>query len=124
MTFHPPHALVWAELPVSDLDKAIAYYTATTGGTWTRDDTGPNPIAVVQTLDNGVALHLYPGTPAGDGRGPTLHLACDGTLEDALERVERAGGDVISPVIDIPPGRFFYTKDPDGNSVGFFEQHK
>ncbi len=123
MSYLPQHALVWAELPVSDLDKAIAYYTETTGGTLRRDDSGPNPIAFFQTVDQGVALHLYPGQAAGDGRGPTLHLACDGTLEETLERVKKAGGDVISPIIEIPPGRFFYTKDPDGNSIGFFEKN-
>lgn len=121
MTKLPEHALVWAELPVSDLDKAIAYYTATTGGSLSRDDSGPNPIAVVQTPGPGVALHLYPGKPAGDGRGPTLHLAGAGTLEETLDRVKDAGGEVLSPIIDIPPGRFFYTKDPDGNSIGYFE---
>ncbi|MEY8830787.1 VOC family protein [Sedimentitalea sp. XS_ASV28] len=115
------HALVWAELPVRDLDKATAFYAETTGGTLTRQEDGPNPIAVFQTPGRGVALHLYPGEPAGDGRGPTLHLSSVGTLEDTLERVKQAGGEVISPIIEIPPGRFFYTKDPDGNSIGFFE---
>ena len=32
MTNLPQNALVWAEIPVSDLDKATAYYTAVTGG--------------------------------------------------------------------------------------------
>lgn len=121
MSNQSEHALVWAELPVSDLDKAIAFYTTTTGGTLNREESGPNPIAVFQTPGNGVALHLYPGEPARDGRGPTLHLSSAGTLEETLERVKEAGGKVLSPIIEIPPGRFFYTKDLDGNSIGFFE---
>mgnify|MGYP000283016397 CR=1 FL=1 len=121
MTNLPQNALVWAEIPVSDLDKAIAYYTAVTGGSLNRNEAGPNPIVDFQTLDNGVSLHLYPGEPAVDGRGPTLHLSSTGTLEETVDRVKAAGGEVLSPIIDIPPGRFFYTKDPDGNSIGFFE---
>lgn len=121
MNMPSQHALVWAELPVRDLDKATAFYAATTGGTLVREEDGPNPIAMFQTPDNGVSLHLYPGEPAEDGRGPTLHLSSAGTLEETLERVKQAGGEVISPIIDIPPGRFFYIKDPDGNSIGFFE---
>ncbi|MDU9003838.1 VOC family protein [Sedimentitalea todarodis] len=121
MTNLPENALVWAEIPVSDLDKAIAFYTTVTGGSLNRTETGPNPIADFQTLDNGVALHLYPGKPAEDGRGPTLHLASAGTLEETMNRVTDAGGKVLSPIIDIPPGRFFYATDPDGNSIGFFK---
>ena len=41
-------------------------------------------------------------------------------LEAVMDRVPAAGGEVVSPVIDIPAGRFFYATDPDGNSVGFF----
>ncbi|MEO9780261.1 MAG: VOC family protein [Sedimentitalea sp.] len=116
----PQNALVWAEIPVSDLDKAIAFYSAVTGGSLNRNESGPNPIADFQTRDNGVALHLYPGKPAEDGRGSTLHLASSGTLEETMDRVNDAGGNVVSPIIDIPPGRFFYATDPDGNSLGFF----
>lgn len=123
MSYLPENALVWAELPVSDLEKAIKYYSEVTGCAFERDDSGPNPIAVMKAQDKGVALHLYPGQPAKDGRGPTLHLSCAGTLEDTLLRVRDADGEVLSPIIDIPPGRFFYTKDPDGNSVGFFERN-
>jgi predicted enzyme related to lactoylglutathione lyase len=33
----------------------------------------------------------------------------------------KAGGTAISPDIEIPPGKFFYAKDLDGNSIGLFE---
>ncbi len=123
MTYTPDNALVWGELPVTDMDKAIAFYGAVTGMALRPDDSGPNPMANFQPADpqRGVALHLYPGAPAGDGTGPTLHLAAEGKLEDIMERVRDAGGEVVSPAIRIPPGRFFYAKDPDGNSIGLFE---
>ena len=70
----------------------------------------------------GVAGHLYPGKPAPDGTGPTIHLACPDTLEEALERVTKAGGRVVSDPISIPAGRFAYCLDPDGNSIGVFSR--
>ncbi|GGH18725.1 hypothetical protein SAMN05444007_101125 [Cribrihabitans marinus] len=123
MTYQPENCLVWGELPVTDLDRALKFYAAATGAELRLDNSGPNPMAVFQAgaPDTGVALHLYPGTPAEDGRGPTLHLAAEGALENAMDRVTKAGGEVVSPPILIPAGRFFYAKDPDGNSVGFFE---
>jgi len=123
MTYAPQNALVWAELPVSDMQKAIAFYSKTTGNHAVLDETGPKPIAIFQikTPGAGTSLHIHVGKPAGDGRGPTVHLASEGTIEDSMKRVKEAGGEVVSGIIDIPPGRFFYAKDPDGNSIGFFE---
>ncbi|MEL6679051.1 MAG: VOC family protein [Pseudomonadota bacterium] len=117
----PHHPVVWMEIPVTDLDAAQAFYGTVTGRTFTVQTDGPNPIAM---FDGGgqdaVAGHLYPGTPARDGQGPTIHLSVAGALEDALERVAEAGGRVLSPIIPIPSGRFAYCQDLDGNSFGLF----
>lgn len=123
MTYAPEHFTVWAEIPVSDMDKAIAFYNAVTDAGLEIDTSGPNPMAMFKPKDaeTGVGGHLYPGKPAGDGSGPTVHLAAPGTAEEIMARVEEAGGTVLSPAIEIPAGRFFYARDPDGNSVGFFE---
>ncbi|MEX0320276.1 MAG: VOC family protein [Ruegeria sp.] len=123
MSYVPKDFLVWGELPVSDLDAALKFYATTTGAELEVDETGPNPVVMFKPADaaTGIALHLYPGKPAGDGRGPTLHLASEGALEDTMTRVNDAGGQVVSPIIQIPPGRFFYATDLDGNSIGFFE---
>ncbi len=123
MTYTPANSIVWFELPVSDLDKGMAFYGAITGAVIVREQMGPNEMAVFKPADieKGVAGHLYQGKPAGNGTGPTVHLAGKGTLEEMMDRVRAAGGDVISPAVEIPAGRFFYAKDPDGNSIGLFE---
>lgn len=123
MSFTPTHSTVWIELPVRDLTAAMAFYGKATGLTLERMQMGPNETALFKTADfmSGVAGHLYEGTPAGDGTGPTVHLAAEGTLEQTMDRVTEAGGKVISPAIEIPAGRFFYATDPDGNSIGLFE---
>ena len=84
------------------------------------DNSGPNPMAVLGGSENTAGAHLYPGKPAPDG-GNTIHLAIEDTLEEGMERVKQAGGEVVSPPIEIPAGRFFYAKDLDGNSIGLFE---
>ncbi len=123
MSYNPKDFLVWGELPVSDLAKAVTFYSDVTGAELHIDPSGPNPMAIFKPAEpeTGVALHLYPGKPAEIGQGPTLHLAAQGALEDTMQRVSRAGGQVVSDPIEIPAGRFFYARDPDGNSVGFFE---
>lgn len=123
MTYAPLNFTVWTEIPVSDLDRAAEFYGAVTLGELERMDMGPNPTMVFKTGDpgTGVAAHLYPGKPAAEGQGPTIHLAAPGTAEEIMERVTRAGGKVLSPVIEIPEGRFAYCQDLDGNSVSFFQ---
>ncbi|PVB60810.1 VOC family protein [Labrenzia sp. 011] len=121
MTFIPDHFTVWTEIPVSDLDKAVAFYNDVFQTELTRIvDMGPNEIAMFPVRDGGRAGHLYPGKPPARGSGATIHLACPDTLEDTMERFVRAGGEVISDPVAIPAGRFAYGIDPDGNSIGLF----
>ena len=123
MTIAPEHAVVWAEIPVSDLTKSTAFYEAVTGRSLAPEESGPNPMAMFTVADSatGVAGHLYPGRPAAGGAGPTVHLAVAGTVEEATERCRQAGGTVTGPIITIPAGRFQYATDLDGNSIGLFE---
>jgi predicted enzyme related to lactoylglutathione lyase len=120
MSVIPENSTVWAEIPVTDLDRAIAFYNKVLDTELKKEEDGANPMAVFPTSGRGVSGHLYPGKPAGDGGGPTIHLACPDALEDALARVEAAGGKVLSETITIPAGRFAYCLDPDGNSIGIF----
>ena len=122
MSFTPDHFTVWAEIPVTDMDRAIAFYRDVFQLDLKKDESGPNPMAMFPTKDpaSGVAGHLYPGKPAADGAGPTVHFASPDTLEDTLARVKDAGGEVVSDAIAIPAGRFAYCRDLDGNSIGVF----
>ncbi len=124
MSANPPKdAAVWFEIPVSDMAKAKAFYGAVVKGELIDENDGPNPMAMfpVADLETGVSGHIYPGKPSTDGSGNTVHLASPDKLEDALKRVTDNGGQVISPAITIPPGRFAYCLDLDGNSFSMFE---
>jgi len=112
--------IVWGEIPVTDMEKSVVFYNAVFGYDMTIDNSGPNPMAVLGGLENVAGAHLYPGTPAADS-GNTIHLGVEGTLEDGIDRCTKAGGQVLSPPIVIPAGRFAYAKDLDGNSIGLFE---
>lgn len=124
MSEMPKNTAVWFEIPVSDLDAAKSFYEEALSIEMTRNDEGPNPMVMFSTMaDMGVSGHLYPGKPAEAGSGNTIHLAVTGSLDDAMARVKAAGGQVLSPAIDIPAGSFFYATDLDGNSIGLFTSH-
>jgi len=124
MSYTPVNFAVWVEIPVTDIDRSIAFYNTVFDTELKKDATsGPNPMAMFPTSNPaGVAGHLYPGKPSPDGAGPTIHLSCADKLEDALARVSEAGGQVLSDVIAIPAGRFAYCLDLDGNSIGLFSR--
>lgn len=117
----PTDALVWCEIPVRDLEAATGYYERVLGLPLQRDDSGPNPIAMLPVQNGGCGGHLYPGKPAAEGCGPTVHLEVLDSIEATLARVLEAGGKVLPGIYPLPIGRFAYTIDPDGNSIGFFE---
>ena len=115
------HKVVWAEVPVTDLAAAQKFYETVLGWPTTLEEDGPNPMVMIGSGEgNIVAGHLYPGTPAPRGTGNTVHFSAKDNLEAALARVGPAGGEVVSPIITIPAGRFAYFLDPDGNSIGLF----
>ncbi|MEO9601209.1 VOC family protein [Parasphingorhabdus sp.] len=122
MTDTNPNRLVWTEIPVTDLKQANIFYETVLKAPLTEDDQGPQTMLMLPGMsDNGPCGHLYQGKPVTAGDGITAHLAIDGELADAMERVKGGGGKVISDIITIPAGSFFYATDPDGNSLGIFK---
>ncbi len=110
--------VVWTEIPVTDLARSCDFYAEVFGWKMTITDGGPNEIATFDGDEQTVGGHLYPGKPAA---GATIHLMVPDSVEAAAGRCAAAGGTVVGPVVAIPPGRFQYATDPDGNSIGLFQ---
>lgn len=113
---------VWAEIPATDLEASMRFYSKVFDLELKLEDMGPNPVVMFPAATpDSAAGHIYPGKPAPAGTGPTVHFAAPDTLENTLARVKQAGGKVVSDPITIPVGRFAYCLDPDGNSIGVFQ---
>jgi predicted enzyme related to lactoylglutathione lyase len=120
MPFTPPHFACWFEIPVTDLDRAMAFYGRVFAMDLKVTQTDPHPMVDFPTATpDGVSGHLFVGQPSG--AGPVIHLVVPDTLAAAKARLAAAGGRVESPDIEIPPGTFCYARDPDGNRLGLFE---
>jgi predicted enzyme related to lactoylglutathione lyase len=58
---------------------------------------------------------------APDTPSPVLVIDVD-SVDDALTRVEQAGGTVVRPKVEMPGmGAYAYFKDTEGNVLGVFE---
>lgn len=118
-----PGLACWYEIPVTDLKAAQAFYEAVLGITmiYSENPVMPNPMVWFADPETpGAFGHLYPGKPAPNNEGITVHILSTDPLEDVIPRVEAAGGKVVSPIVPLPIGRFVYITDPDGNSIGIF----
>lgn len=103
-------------IPVSDVDRAKAFYTEQAGFNADHDHTVSDEIRFVQLTPPGSACSIAIGkgvidTPPGSVQGMQMVVT---DIEAA--HAELAGRGVeVSEVQDFPWGRFVFFKDPDGN---------
>ena len=104
-------------VPVTDVDRAKAFYSEQLGFVVDVDDSPVEGFRVVQLTPPGSACSISIGeglvdTPPGSAKG--LQLVVD-DIEAA--RAELAGRGVeVGDVQDFPWGRFVFFSDPDGNT--------
>ena len=53
--------MVWGEIPVTNLEKAVAFYSEVFGYKMTINNSGPNPMADLGGQQSTAGAHLYPG---------------------------------------------------------------
>lgn len=116
-------AVVWTEIPVTNLDASAKFYAAILDAELTLMEMGPNKSMIFSHEENSVAGHLYEGKPAAAGTGSTIHLQISVSPEEGMKKVAAAGGNVVSEAVELPSGKFFYCTDLDGNSIGLFTKN-
>ena len=103
-------------VPVSDVDRAKAFYTDQAGFSADHDYTVSDEIRFVQLTPPGSACSIAIGkglTDAAPGSVTGLQLVVTDIEAARKEFVDR--GAPVSEVQDFPWGRFVFFADPDGN---------
>ncbi|MGY1733896.1 VOC family protein [Geodermatophilus sp. SYSU D01045] len=103
-------------VPVSDVDRAIAFYTEGAGFHLDHDHRVSDEVRFVQLTPPGSACSIAIGTglldvPPGAAQG--LQLVVDDVEVAHKELTER--GVEVSEVQHLPWGSFVFFSDPDGN---------
>jgi uncharacterized protein len=126
--------IVWADIPVTDLDRAMKFYAAVLQRPFitvpgmdgiglpgpdegeTPDPAGPMPVA----FDLAV---MQDHKPSEDGC--VIYLESNGDPEAVLQRAAAAGGEILSPVQDMGEmvGRIGFFRDTEGNRIGVHGAH-
>jgi predicted enzyme related to lactoylglutathione lyase len=103
-------------VPVSDVDRAKAFYTEKAGFNADHDQRVSDELRFVQLTPPGSACSISIGTgisdaPPGSVKGLQLVVS---DIEAARRELIQRGVDV-GDVEDFPWGRFVFFSDPDGN---------
>ncbi len=122
--------IVWADIPVTDLDRAAKFYAHVLGMPVNRMP-GMGDVAVPGSPPGEgepvpatmpVAFDLYVGgKPSADGA--TVYLSAMGDFPGTLARVREAGGEVLQEPQDMGPmiGTLAFFKDTEGNRIGLHQ---
>jgi|SRR5215472_15137226 len=103
-------------IPVSDVDRAKAFYTDKVGFNADHDYAVSEDIRFVQLTPPGSACSIALGkgivdAPPGSVKGMQLVVSDAGAARDELAR----RGVDVTEVQEFPWGRFVFFEDPDGN---------
>lgn len=116
------NTVVWFDLPVRDLDRAMRFYSAVLGAQVHKQDHEGFAFAVLHHAPDGVSGCLIPDFKGNENRpsdhGPLLYLNCQGRLDEAVAAVAPNGGTVLKPKHPIGPyGSRAIVLDSEGNRI-------
>ncbi len=111
--------IVWVDIPVIDLDRAIRFYSAVLGVQVQKEEYPGMSIGLLPGDDSDVTGCLF--TRADEqptATGPLIYLNAQGRLDKATAVVESNGGKVLKPPHPIGPHGFrSIILDSEGNRL-------
>ncbi|MDH1470995.1 VOC family protein [Shewanella sp. GD03713] len=121
--------LVWGEIPVSDMDRAIAFYQQHFGVEFKRDDMEDMQYATLVTEEEGAAsiglVKYSMSKPSMEGSTVYLHFSAQ--LQPLVDKLVAANVTMLLPVTPIKDGGCGYIAlfvDSEGNKVGLWSQNQ
>ena len=117
-------ALNWFEIPVSDIDRAVKFYSTVLDAEIPLIDMTAEMGSMLGMLPDrgGVGGALVQNQQYGykpSMEGSLVYLSVDGDLDKAVNKVQGAGGQVLMPKTGLGENGFTaWIADTEGNKVG------
>jgi uncharacterized protein len=122
--------VVHFEIPFDDKQRAMKFYAESFG--WQLMDMPQMDYVIASTVD--VDDKMRPKEPGAingglfarpkDAPHPTIYVGV-ASVDDALGKVQSAGGKVVTPKTPIPGmGAYARVADTEGNVIGLFQSHE
>lgn len=105
-------------VPVSDMDRALAFYRDTLGLSVTEQD--GSDWAEVDADGLTIGLNGRETAGSGSGGGAVISFRPDGSLEDEVARLKGSGVEFTGEISEHAWGRIAPFKDSEGNDLQFY----
>ena len=111
--------IVWCDIPVLDLDRAMKFYSAVLGQDVKKQEFPGMTIGILPHNDGEVGGCLFTSAEEKPSdKGVMIYLNANGRLDDALSAVTLNGGKIIQPKHPIGPFGFrAVVLDSEGNRI-------
>ncbi|HEY2986316.1 MAG TPA: VOC family protein [Candidatus Binatia bacterium] len=111
--------IVWVDIPVKDLERAIKFYSAVLGTPVKKEEMPGMTIGILPHQEGEVGGCLFKSeTDEPSTKGPLLYLNANGRLAQAIAAVEANSGKVVQPKHPIGPyGYRAIVLDSEGNRI-------
>jgi predicted enzyme related to lactoylglutathione lyase len=111
--------IVWCDVPVLDLDRAVKFYSAVLGREVKKHDFPGMTVGLLPHNDGEVGGCLFSSAEEKPSeKGIMIYLNANGRLDDAIAAVTPNGGKIVQPKHPIGPFGFrAIIIDSEGNRV-------
>ena len=112
------HSINYIEFPVLNMEKTKTFYSQ--AFSWEFNDYAPGYAGIRKPGEEGEAggFSLVDEVKSG---GPLIVLYSE-NLEDSLDRVKKAEGEITKDIFSFPGGRRFEFKDPNGIDLAVWSE--
>ncbi|ALL08706.1 bleomycin resistance protein [Pedobacter sp. PACM 27299] len=120
------NVLTWFEIPVSDIERAKIFYETILDIEMIKKTDGndesvffpynPNVIQATSGRVTGVLSKSEGNSPSL--QGTLIYINASPSIQTVLDKVEQAGGKIIAPKMQIPPGFIAIIMDTERNRIG------
>jgi uncharacterized protein len=116
----------WADVPVTNLDRAIRFYSAVLGSPVKKESAFGMEFGLLPHYESNVSGCLVDGKSTENQpsqNGPMVYFSVEGRIDDAVTQVREHGGKILQEKHQIGPHGFrAIIVDSEGNRVALHSQ--
>ncbi|HUD48662.1 MAG TPA: VOC family protein [Candidatus Baltobacteraceae bacterium] len=110
--------IVWCDIPVKDIDRAVTFYSAILGINIEKQSWEGTAIAAFESKDGVGGCLCVTNDSKPSAEGPLIYLNCEGRLDEAAATVVKNGGKILKAKHQIGPYGFrAVVLDSEGNRI-------